>query len=49
MTHTVQGTGATRMVEREELRRALREAARRYMDTDAVVHETRALAEALRE
>ena len=33
----------------EATRRALREAARRYMDTDAVVHETRALAEALRE
>ena len=33
----------------ETTRRALREAARRYMDTDAVAHETRALAEALRE
>ena len=33
----------------EATRRALREAARRYMDTDAVVHETRALAAALRE
>jgi hypothetical protein len=33
----------------EATRRALREAARRYMDTDAVAHETRALAEALRE
>ena len=33
----------------EATRVALREAARRYMDTDAVVHETRALAEALRE
>ena len=33
----------------EATRRALREAARRYMDTDAVIHETRALAAALRE
>ena len=33
----------------EATRRALRDAARRYMDTEAVVHETRALAEALRE
>ena len=33
----------------EATRDALREAARRYMDTDAVKHETRALAEALRE
>ena len=33
----------------EATRRALRDAARAYMDTEAVVHETRALAEALRE